>query len=198
MTPINNINSDAELDAINDILSCVGEGAVTNIIAVDENADVANALRCLRSVNESIQEKGWSWNIDDEYVLQPDLYTKRIPYQENFLVIQAAGGATPSTLRNRNGYVYDYSTKTDKFDSPLTVRAIILKNLDEMPHCFRDLITIKASRMFNSRFFGDVNIDAFLTGQEREAYTACMEYELDYGAFNMITGDSWTSGRISR
>lgn len=197
-TPIQNINSTAELEAINDILACIGEAAVTNIIAVDENADVANALRCLRTVNQTIQAKGWTWNIQDNFILQPDLYTKQIPYVDNYLVVQATGGATPTVYRNRGGFVYDSSNQTDQFDNNLTVRIILKQPFDEMPTCFRDLIVTKASRMFNAKFFGDANVDAYLAQQEREAYIQSMEYEMDYSASNMLSGDNFTSGQLAR
>ncbi|MFW3388554.1 UNVERIFIED_CONTAM: hypothetical protein RF648_21445, partial [Kocuria sp. CPCC 205274] len=69
---------------------------------------------------------------------------------------------------------------------------------DEMPQCFRDLIVIRASRRYNIRFFGAAEIEAALANDEDNAYRICMEYEMDYGDFNMLGGDAWTGGRIGR
>ncbi|WP_338419747.1 hypothetical protein [Xylella fastidiosa] len=39
----------------------------------------------------------------------------------------------------------------------------------------------KASRQFNNRFFGAPEVDGVLQEEEQEAWSACFEYELDYG-----------------
>lgn len=197
-TPIQSINSQVELDAVNAILACIGEVAITSLIAVDDNADAANALRCLRSVNQTVQSKGWSWNIEDDTILQPDTFSKQINYIPDYLVVQASGGATPTIYRNRGGFVYDTTAKTDLFDGPITVRLIRLQPLDEMPVCFYDWIVAKASRTFNARFFGDSTIDTYLAGVEKEAYIQCNEYEMDYGAKNILSGDAFIGGQLSR
>ena len=67
-----------------------------------------------------------------------------------------------------------------------------------MPECFRSYIVAKASRRFNIRFFGAGEIEGSLQEQEKEAWQAIQEYELDFGGFNMLDGDSFVGGQISR
>ncbi|MFW3388245.1 UNVERIFIED_CONTAM: hypothetical protein RF648_19840, partial [Kocuria sp. CPCC 205274] len=88
------IQSDAELEAINDILSCIGETAITEIEGADDNADVANALRCLRNANREVQAQGWTWNTVESMTLTPNNVTKNIKYLDKYLRVMSTDGAT--------------------------------------------------------------------------------------------------------
>lgn len=67
-----------------------------------------------------------------------------------------------------------------------------------MPECSRHWIVTKAARQFNSRFFGAPEVDGTLQEEEAEAARDCFEYELDYGNYNMLDGDAFVSGQLSR
>lgn len=183
--------SAAELDAINEMLSAIGESPVTTLDE-DGSADVANARRILNRINRQIQSKGWTFNINSSATLTPDVDTGLIPYRPAYLSI--LGGQ----YVNRGGWVYDKATQTDTFTSAITVSLITLQDYDEMPECFRQWIVTKASRQFNSRFFGAEDVEASLSQEEMEARMACNEYEMDFGQFNMLDGDAFVQGIISR
>lgn len=184
-----------ELAAVNDILAAIGESPVTSLDE-DANADVANARRILNKVNRQIQSKGWTFNIDEGVSLIPDVTTNLIPFVQSYLSVLATSGTT--SYVNRRGYLYDRTSRTDQFSSPVTVNLIRLRNFEEMPECFRHWIVTKAARQFNSRFFGAQDVDLMLQQEEDEAVRDCFEYELDYGRYNMLDGDTFTSGLLSR
>lgn len=185
---------DEELMAINDMLAAIGESPVSSLEG-DPNADVANCRRLLNQVNREVQAKGWTFNIEEGASLQPDSFSKLIEYMPTYLRLTTTGG---TAYINRGGYVYDRTTQTDIFTSAITVDLIRLKSFSEMPECFRSYIVTKAARRFNIRFFGAGEIEASLREQENEAWAAIQEYELDFGGFNMIDGDSFTGGQVSR
>lgn len=184
-----------ELDAVNDILAAIGEAPVTTLEG-DANADVSNARRILDKINRQIQSKGWTFNIEEGVSLVPDVNTKLIPYLRDYLLVLSDGGAT--TYVNRGGYVYDRTSNTDQFDGPIVVNMIRLREYYEMPACFRHWIVTKASRQFNNRFFGAPEIEGVLAEEERDAQIACTEYELDFGNFNMLDGDAFVGGLLTR
>lgn len=196
MADLGFINSQAELDAINDILAVIGENAVTSVIGADDNADVQNASRCLRAVNKEIQSKGWTFNTYETFTLTPDIFSKQIPYLDSYLRVLSTSGAT--VYRRRNDLVYDATANTDKFTDPITVKMVLSQSYDDMPECFRRWIVTTASRKFNTNFFGDAGVEAILQEEEKKAMVDCMEYEMDYGDFNMLAGDTFTSGRLGR
>jgi hypothetical protein len=185
------IESDEELQAVNDMLASIGESPVSSLEG-DPNADVANCRRLLNQVNREVQSKGWTFNIEEDASLAPDIYSGLINYQSDYLKI------TTGAYSNRGGFVYDRTAKSDVFKQPITVTLVRLREYQEMPECFRSFIVAKASRRFNIRFFGAGEIEGSLQEQEANAWAECQEYELDYGNFNMLDGDAWTGGRISR
>lgn len=184
-----------ELAAVNDILASIGEPPVSTLEG-DANADVANARRVLNKINRQIQSKGWTFNIEENAQLVPDAFNRLIPYMSDYLSVLSAGGA--SAYVNRGGYVYDRMNNTDLFDAPISVTIIKLREFFEMPECFRFWIVTKAARQFNNRFFGSPEIDSVLAEEEQEAKVQCTEYELDFGNFNMMDGDAFVGGLLSR
>lgn len=190
-----NVESAEELAAINDILAAIGEPPVSTLEG-DANADVANARRILNKVNRQIQSKGWTFNIEQGLQLLPDVFSEMIPYSGDYLSLMSSG--TQSVYVNRGGYVYDRTARTDRFPNGITVDIIRLREFDEMPECFRTLIVTKASRQFNSRFFGAPEVDGVLQEEEADAQRSCFEYELDYGQYNMLDGDAFVQGLLSR
>ena len=190
-----NVESASELAAVNDILASIGEPPVSTLEG-DTNADVSNARRILNKLNRQIQSRGWTFNIEEGVTLQSDVYSQMIDYSGDYLSMMSTSGQ--SQYINRGGYVYDRSSNTDRFPNGIQVNLIRLREFDEMPECFRTLIVTKASRQFNSRFFGAPEVDGVLQEEEAEAQRACFEYELDYGNFNMLDGDSFVQGLLSR
>lgn len=189
------LNPADELDAINDILASIGEAPVLTL-GDSSNVDVANAQQILSKVNRMVQSKGWTFNIEEGAVLVPDVNTGLIPYLPSYLRVQGSGAA--NTYINRQGYVYDTAGQTDVFQGSITVDMTRLREYSEMPQCFRSYIVTKASRQFNMRYFGDVNIEQILAEEEAEALMQCNEYEMDYGRFNMIDGDAFVQGVVGR
>lgn len=190
-----NLETSDELAAVNEMLSAIGESPV-NTLEGDANADVANCRRILNAVNIEVQSKGWTFNIEEDVTLTPDVFSKLIPWMPDFLTVRSPSGTTAYV--NRNGYVYDRTNKTDEFTDPVVVTMIRQRGFEEMPTQFRTYIIAKASQRFNIRFFGAAEIEASLQTEVQEAWQAVQEYELDFGQFNMLDGDAWTGGRLSR
>lgn len=188
------VEVNGELDAVNDTLSAIGESAV-NTLDDNVNADVANIRRILNQFNRRSQTRGWTFNTETT-VLLPDTFDQLIPYLDDYLSVLATGGAT--VYRNREGYVYDTSTATDRFTGPISVELITLIPYGDMPEVFKQYIVALTAQRFNMSFFGDDGIEASLAEQVMELQIAVMEFELDYGNFNMLEGDAWVQGRIGR
>lgn len=58
-----NVEVDGELDAVNLVLSAIGESAI-NSIDDTANADVANIRRLLNNYNRRVQTRGWTFNTE--------------------------------------------------------------------------------------------------------------------------------------
>lgn len=184
----------AELEAVNDMLAAIGESPVSTL-EDDANTDVVSARRILHKINRREQSKGWTFNIDEEATLSPDVYSQLVPYLPSYLRVLSAEG-TPYS--NRGGYLYDRTARTDRFTGPVPVSLVELVSLDEMPEVFKALVIAKAAKEFNISFFGAPEVDTVLANDIVELQQGVMEYELDYGAFNIFTADPYVSGAIGR
>lgn len=189
-----NWSSQAELDAVNDILSSIGESPVSTLEG-DVNADVVNARRILSKINRMEQSKGWTFNIDETASLVPDSFSQLIPFMPNYLRVVSTGG-TPYV--NRGGFVYDRIEKTDRFGSAIECQLVTLMEYDELPEVFKSFVVTKAAKEFNMRFFGSPEIDTVLGNDLVDLMQAINEYELDYGGFNAFNSDPFISQAIQR
>ncbi|MGL5719182.1 MAG: phage tail protein [Alphaproteobacteria bacterium] len=184
----------AELEAVNDMLAAIGESPVSTLEG-DSNTDVVSARRILHKVNRREQSKGWTFNIDEAAPLNPDALSGLIPFMPNYLRLVSEGG-TPYI--NRGGYVYDRTNRTDRFNSVLTVQLVTLVPFDEMPEVFKAMVVAMAAKEFNISFFGAPEVDTVLSNEIAELRMSVMEYEMDYGAFNIFTTDPFVSGAVGR
>ena len=80
------ISPTTELDAVNEIIGAIGEAPVNTLENI-MNVDVISALRILRNNNRSFQSRGWSFNSITEYPLNPDVYSKKIKWSINAIIL---------------------------------------------------------------------------------------------------------------
>lgn len=173
------LTSDKALDAVNDMLAAISEAPV-NTLDNSENVDVITAIRVLEKVNRQVQSQGWSFNHIESTYLNPDLFTKKIKWQDDILYLVGTDG---TKYIQRGDYVYDFDNQTDTFTTPIEVEMIRLVNFDYMPVPVRDYIVAKASRIFQTQTLNDDSIGQNLMIQEREAWAALQEYEMELGDY---------------
>lgn len=188
------IDPSTELAAVNTIIYLIGESPVNSLTATT-NVDVINARTLLQQESRKIQDKGWTFNIDEGGVLTPDAFSGQIVWKPTWLRVVSEGG-TPYV--NRGGFVFDRLAKENTFAAPLAVTLIEEVPFDELPYCFQTLATVRAARRFNANSFGAPEVDAEAARLEAEAMVSCNEYELDYGDYNMFTGDVYVAGQLTR
>lgn len=185
----------AELEAVNEILAAIGESPVSTLSG-DSNTDVVSARRILNKINKREQSKGWSFNIDEDYLLYPDEYSQLITFMPNYLRVVATGSSSPYV--NRGGYLYDRVNKTDRFPGPVSVQLVTLTDFEQMPEVFKSLVVAMAAKEFNISFFGAPEVDTVLANEIIELKQTLMEYEMDYGAFNIFSTDPYVSSAVGR
>ena len=171
-----------ELEAVNEMISAVGESPV-NSIENPNNVDVINAIRILNGINRRIQSKGWTFNHVSEYTLNPDAHSKKIRWISTILYIVGTDG---THYVKRGDYLYDFDNQTDLFENPIDVEVIWLVDFEDMPTPMRAYVTAKAARTFQSRYLGDASLSEELVRDEQETWANLMEYELDTNSFNMF------------
>ena len=169
-----------ELEAVNIILSAVGEPPITSLD--DGNgADAAIAKNILSEVANEVQSMGWHFNTVREVVLTPDTGdANRIPLAANILRVDLEPQHTGSMdVVQRGDYLYDRKGQTDVFGS--TVKATVVYSLQwsELPEPARRLLTTRAARVFQDRMVGSGDHHSFTMQDEFNAMVSLKEFEGD-------------------
>jgi hypothetical protein len=175
-----------ELDAVNQILSSVGQAPVTTLDL--QNPEVAIVLNTLREVNKQVQAEGWIFNTERDYTLRPDATTKEILYPTNALAIDTdltSSNADYDVVR-RSGKLYDRMHHTFTFDNDLKVNITWLFDFTDVPAAIQQYITARAAKMCATKMVGDREIYQLLTEQEGFTRAAAIEYECNQGDYSMF------------
>lgn len=175
-----------ELDAVNQILSSVGQAPVTTLDL--QNPEVAIVLNTLREVNKQVQAEGWIFNTERDYTLTPDAVTKEILYPTNALAMDTdvnTQNVELDTVR-RNGKLYDRMHHTFEFKKELKANIVWLFDFTDVPTAIQQYITARAAKMCATKMIGDREIYQLLTEQEGYTRAAAVEYDCNQGDYSMF------------
>ena len=176
-----------ELEAINTMLSTIGESPV-NAVEDTGNVDVVIARQILQSVSREVQARGWHFNTEKNYTITPD--------SEGYLVLPntvlKVDTVYPDCSKDvvvRGSRLYDRENHTYVFTDVFKVDMTILLTFDELPEVARNYVTIRASRIFQERVVGSDTLHAFNSQDEARAMVSLMEYEADTADLNILSGN---------
>ena len=170
-----------ELDAVNQILSSVGQAPVTTLDL--QNPEVSIILNTLEEVNKQCQSEGWSCNTEYQVKLQPDAVTKHIRYPVNALQIDANEEKHYNNydVVKRGARLYDRKNHTYDFNESLYVDITYLLDFTDLPGSLQAYITAKAARMCAVKMVGDSEMYGLLQEQELLTRAAALEYDMNQG-----------------
>lgn len=182
------ISPTTELEAVNDILSVLGEAPVSTL---EDNGrvDAAVAVTILRSTSRSIQSAGWVWNTEKAYVLTPNYPDGYLYLPKNTLRVDSVLEDAHHDVVQRGTRLWNRKDHTFKFLHPLKVDLIVGLAFDELPQPARDYITIRAGRIYQDRFLGSDMISSFAERDEQFALFILKHEETESGDFNFLGSD---------
>ena len=176
-----------ELEAINTMLSTIGESPV-NAVEDTGNVDVVIARQILQTASREVQARGWHFNTEKNYTITPDT--------EGYLVLPntvlKVDTVYPDSSKDvvvRGSRLYDREKHTYVFTDAVKVDMTILLTFDELPEVARNYVTIRASRIFQERVVGSDTLHAFNSQDEARAMVSLMEYEADTADLNILSGN---------
>lgn len=171
-----------ELEAVNAILGAVGEAPINSF---DETfTDASMALSLLQSQSRLTQARGWHFNTELGYVLQPD-GTKTIYLPRNTLRVLPQDGSTDYVQRGRK--LYDRTNRTYEFESSVTVDLVLALPFEELPEAARQYLTIKAGRRFQDQYQSDQALHQFTVRDEVSAWASLENFEAETAKHNVLT-----------
>jgi hypothetical protein len=175
-----------ELDAVNQILSSVGQAPVTTLDL--KNPEVAIVLNTLREINRQVQSEGWAFNTERDYEMTPDSVTNEVLYPYNVLQMDAnvEHHKNDYDLVRRNGKVYDRLHHTYEFTENLHVDLTWYFDFTDVPPAVQGYIVARTARMCATKMIGDKEINQLLAEQEINTRAAALEYECNQGDYSMF------------
>jgi len=175
-----------ELDAVNQILSSVGQAPVTTLDL--QNPEVSIVLNTLREVNRQVQSEGWIFNTEREYEMTPDSSTNEIAYPFNMLQIDTNQYQHKNKydVVRRNGKLYDRLHHTFTFTDSIKADIVWYFDFTDVPPAIQTYITARAARMCATKMIGDQELNALLQEQEFNTRASAIEYECNQGDYSMF------------
>lgn len=174
----------SKLDAVNQILSGIGESPVSSLNSGLPDAE--SAERFLDETSLDIQESGWQCNTDSGLTLTPDV-TGNIHLPGPTLRVDSSGPDAYRDLVERDNRLYDRDNKTFIFTRAVTVDLVQQLDFESLPYRLRKYITAKAARVYQERTEGSVALDSFLRKEEEDCKAKWLDTEADGDDLNVLT-----------
>lgn len=180
----------SQLDAVNIMLSYIGEAPVNSI---DTNSTLpvqaSTALTVLNEISRQVQSGQWHFNHTLE-TLQPDsngtifvpATAIAVDAEDSTINVVVRGAAEGSTQRR----LFNLTTNSFTFEEP--VKCFIQHDLawDDLPENVRYYIAIRASKVYQARTIGSAEIERLIARDEHDAKARVMESDSLRGEFNIF------------
>lgn len=182
-----------ELEAVNTMLSIIGESPVSTL--EDSGlVDAVTALMILRSVSREVQSQGWHWNTDKGVKITPSFPDKFLFVPQNTLRVDTVGSSQDLDVAQRGLRLWDRRKHTFTFSQTATVDLTLGLSFDDLPEPARQYITIRAARTFQERVLGSEVLASFGDNDEFQARANLLEDETDSADYNLM--NNWAVARI--
>ena len=180
------ITAYTELDAVNNIIGTLGEAPIDTLEDLT-NVDAINALRILQEVSRNEQARGWSFNLIEDFVLNPDENdNNRIPWNDRYLYVEGEEG---TKLVRYGQHMKDLVRNSDYFPQAIRATVVLLIPFEELPEQMRSYIVAKAGFMFQSAYYGDEGMMKITEMQVQDSWQHLMDYEMDNNKYSMLDND---------
>jgi hypothetical protein len=189
----------SELDAVNIMLGTIGESPINSLDAATGVVDAVTARAILSEVSVQVQEEGWHFNTEYEFILTPSLDTKEIYIPANTIEVDASEyDRNNIDVAIRGNRLYDRKNKTFQFQQDIKADLTILLEFNELPQAARHYITIRAARVFQQRVIGSDTLGSFTERDEARALRSMRRYESRTADYNILTGNYSVMRTIDR
>lgn len=187
------LSSLTELDSINIMLSTIGESPVSSLAADQSTVDVGIAKSVLREITIVVQEEGWQFNTEINWVM-PLSTSGEIFVPTNCIQVDTSGPDVNVDAAMRGKRLYDRINHTFIFTKPITVDMVLLLDFPDLPQAARHYITIRAARVFQQRVVGSDSLAAYTEKDEAKARAALKKLDANNADYNILSG-SWSVAR---
>lgn len=171
-----------KLDAVNIILSNIGQAPVTTVD--NDNPMVALAANLLEEVSESVQAEGWVFNTERDYPFTPET-DGTVRVSANILSLDDSYYSDKELIIRENK-LYDKRAHTYHFEDPLKLTVVWLFDFEDLPNQCKQYIATRSANLFAGRSVGSQEAVKFGEREEAAARASLIEYETQQGDYNVL------------
>ena len=169
-----------QLDAVNTMLSAIGEAPVSSLSSGLIEAEIAETI--LNTIDREVQSMGWHFNkeLNKSFAQSTD---GEIILPNNILRADATLAPQSPDLVQRGLKMYDKKNHTFNIGTNTYLDVIVQLDFDDLPEVAKRYIILRATRVFQDSVVGSGTLHDF---QLRDEQTALLELK----EFDQITEDN--------
>ena len=180
------ITKTSELQAINTMLSAIGEAPINTLEPTTETADVSMAKNVLTEVSRETQAMGWHFNRETDVTLSPSLDNEiLLPTTAAYVDVESINAGTKQSIQ-RGEKLYNKTDHTFTITSSLKCTVIYMLPWEDLPQSARHYIMIKAARRLQDRVVGASDQHTYNQVDEFQALIALKANESREGDFSIF------------
>jgi len=163
-----------QLDAVNSMLSAIGEAPVNSLSSGLVEAEIAETI--LNTVDREVQSMGWHFNteLSKSYAQNP---SGEILLGTDILRADATLEADSPDLVQRGLKMYDRRNHTFNIGASTKLDVVVQLDFDDLPEVCKRYITLRATRIFQDRIVGSNTLHDFQIRDEERALFELKEFD---------------------
>lgn len=176
----------SSLDAVNQMLSCIGGQAVVSLDT--DNPEVASAVAILEETTRAVLSEGWNFNYEQSYPFAPDSETSQIQVPDNLLsfTLSFDKHGVDYQIVERQGKLYDKLAHSYNFTETIHCDVVWGFPFEECPQPFKEYIVARASRVYASRLVASKEQVELISADEASCRALCIAYDTETGKQSML------------
>ena len=174
-----------KLDAVNIILSNIGQAPVVNLESGNPMVEMAELV--LDEISNTVQSEGWVFNTEYSYPFTPDS-NQEIVVPENVISLDVPA-LSSVFVQIRQNKLYNRTDHTYKFTEPQKLDVVWLFDFTDLPEAFKNYVIVRAANVYAGRSVGSAEAVRFGQQEEVLSRSSAIEYDTQQGDYNVF-GDS--------
>ena len=192
-----------ELDAVNTLLSIIGEAPVDKLADISDNeiSDASLARQTLKEVSRDVQAEGWLFNTENEVSVSVDSKGE-YPLPSNALRCDFSPNRYPNIqLVARGTRIYDRTARTYELgelndNAPIVIDQVVMElDWDELPHAAQQYISIRSGRIYSDRYINSNVIFSYTVQDESYSRAQLVRFEEASLSSNLLWGNDRHMGQ---
>ena len=164
----------SKLDAVNTMLSAIGEAPVSSLSSGLIEAEIAETV--LDTVDREVQSMGWHFNTElNKSFAQTSAGEILLP--ADILRADATLRANSPNLVQRGLKMYDRTNHTFNIGVDVALDVVVQLNFDDVPEVAKRYIVLRATRIFQDRVVGSQTLHEFHQEDENRAFVELRDFD---------------------